>query len=806
MGLLSMISFRTRKARPVGDSLEKAADDGKSLRRRNLALKVGIFLALLILSMLVFPRSDVYRYNVAVGDAWTLETVVAPFDFSIFKDPDKLAAERAQVKFETPVVFREVSGARSLVDANRDTVRQQLNRVLTAFEGYRSNQTRGRFEEASSDSARYYGLRRTARLRLTPDQWEVIVNDYASRVPGLTSATRRPTSGVRLDEDVLQAAWEVNRQMLALVGILDVPLDSVFSDEIIVRDERGRTEREISRTSVYGVNEAHAEARREFERRFLGDTQRTLLANAFFRAIFQHSLEYLRSVSLQRLQEAQNKIALNEGLVEKGTVIIRRGDIVTANTQRILQSFERAAAVRSGDQLRWQLASGQLILLFAAYLFFFLYLFLLRRPLFENNTMILLIAILFAALLGLFGVALRVPFAGMYVVPVAIVSVLLTVMFDSRVALFGTLTVALVGGILMRFDFEFFFATVFAGSLGVHSVRDIKNRGQFFMSAGVVFVGYVSILVGALLFQGKTFDHFLSDTIEVAINSFLIVMAYPLLWVFERSFSITTDLTYLELSDTNRPLLKEFSVKAPGSFNHSLQVANLAEAAADAIGANALMTRVGALYHDIGKMFKPEYFVENQRAGENPHDHLKPRMSALIIASHVKEGLEIGREYNLPREVLDFIPMHHGTSLIEFFYRRALEEGQGASEIRESEFRYPGPRPVSKETGILMLADSVEAASRSLDNPSHKRLESLIESLFAARVQDRQLDETDLTFAELNRIKATFLSMLLGMYHIRVKYPEQRSVGGDTVQEQRSTGDAEPDESTASTPRVQPAR
>jgi putative nucleotidyltransferase with HDIG domain len=300
----------------------------------------------------------------------------------------------------------------------------------------------------------------------------------------------------------------------------------------------------------------------------------------------------------------------------------------------------------------------------------------------------------------------------------------------------------------------------------------------------------MSVLVGALLFQGKTLDHFATDTIEVAINSFLLVLAYPLLWVFERSFSITTDLTYLELSDTNRPLLKEFSVKAPGSFNHSLQVANLAEAAADAVGANALMTRVGALYHDIGKMFKPEYFVENQRPGENPHDNLKPRMSALIIASHVKEGVEIGREHNLPREVLDFIPMHHGTALIEFFFRRAVEEGRASgAEIREAEFRYPGPRPVSKETGILMLADSVEAASRTLDNPSHKRLESLIETLFSTRIQDRQLDDTNLTFAELKTIKATFLSMLLGMYHIRVKYPEQRGAEGEIAADHQLAGE-----------------
>ncbi len=215
------------------------------------------------------------------------------------------------------------------------------------------------------------------------------------------------------------------------------------------------------------------------------------------------------------------------------------------------------------------------------------------------------------------------------------------------------------------------------------------------------------------------------------------------------------------------------SLRAPGTFNHSLQVANLAEVAAASIGANALMTRVGALYHDIGKMLKPEYFVENQRPGLNPHDQLKPRMSALIIASHVKEGLEMGRQHKIPRLVLDFIPMHHGTTRIEFFYRKALDEqAEESSPILESEFRYPGPRPNTKETGILMLADGVEAASRSLSDPTHKRLESLIEMIFNQRIEDGQLDDTHLTFRDLKQIKETFLSLLLGIYHIRVKYPE----------------------------------
>jgi hypothetical protein len=318
--------------------------------------------------------------------------------------------------------------------------------------------------------------------------------------------------------------------------------------------------------------------------------------------------------------------------------------------------------------------------------------------------------------------------------------------------------------------------------LGVFSVRDIKDRGQFFVSALIIFVGYAVVLTGGWMYLGTPVDRFGWDVVFAAIGASFVIASQILLWIFERSFGVTTDLTLLELSDTNRPLLKELSLRAPGTFNHSLQVANLAEAAADRIGAHTLLTRVGALYHDIGKMLKPEYYVENQRAGANPHDKLKPRMSALIIASHVKEGLEMGKEYGLPGRVLHFIPTHHGTSRIEYFYRRARERAEDESNVLESEFRYPGPRPDSKETGILMLADSVEAASRSLDDPTHSRIKSLIDLIFRQHIDDGQLDDTSLTFRDLRQIRETFLSMLMGIHHVRVKYPGQEDEESDTAE------------------------
>jgi len=461
-----------------------------------------------------------------------------------------------------------------------------------------------------------------------------------------------------------------------------------------------------------------------------------------------------------------------QNVVRQNEVIVRKGDRITPEIQRKLISLEREQNQRSGVSWWGRKFLGQLILILATYLIFFLYLYILRRPIFDDNRLVFLIAILFLGILGFYGVAMRAALFDMYVVPVVAVAIMLTVIFDSRVAMFGTMTLALIGAHLLSDDFSFFFATLFAGTLGTFSVRDIRNRSQFFLSAGLVFLGYVSVFAAGYLLQYMSIGRLTDQLMFAGINAVLLLLAYPMLWVFERVFDLTTDLTLLELSDTNRPLLKELSLKAPGTFNHVLQVANLAEAAATAIGANALLTRVGALYHDVGKMSKPEYFVENQRGTSNPHDQLKPRMSALIISNHVKEGLEIAKDYRIPQRVMDFIPMHHGTSRIEYFYHKALErQKREGTTLHESEFRYPGPKPNTAETSILMLADGVEAAARAQDNPNHKRLENLIDTIVAARMEDGQLDECSLTFSDLNKVKETFLNVLMGIYHIRVKYP-----------------------------------
>lgn len=778
MDVLEKLGLSQKRVRPVGQQLEHGRPGEEPSRNRHWLVKAGLFVALLVITVLAFPREDIYEYTIQVGETWRQQTLVAPFNYPIYKDPATLEEERRRVREETPPFFRAVPDALSQIEANRDTVAAQLGAIFDAYTSYLRAAAEQNSAGANRDSLRYLDLRRDARVKLTAEQWDFLARAYAARQPGVSIAAPPGTrAGTRPDEQVLQSTWELSAQLLTL-GVMNVPRTEVSTDEIVVRNEEERVDRTKLKDNIYGLNEAYRYARENyFPSQFSARPEWASIADAFFRATFEPSLEYMRSETVENWRRKEARISPTRGVVQEGEIVAKKGDQITEEKKRRLTSLERALNEQRGRSILWKQILAELILGLSTFLVFFLYLFFLRPDLFYDNRAIMLIALLFAGIIGLFAIVVRMPSVGLYVVPVAIASVHLTIMFDSRVGIFGTLTLALVGGQLLGFDLEYTLATLFAGMLGVFSVRDIKNRGQYFLSAGLVLVGYLVVLVGAWLFFGTPLDRLTADGWLVAVNSIFVIMAYPLLWVFERAFDITTDLTLLELSDTNRKLLKELSLRAPGSFNHSLQVANLAEAAADSIGANALLTRVGALYHDVGKMLKPEYFVENQRTGDNPHDRLKPRMSALIIASHVKEGLELARQHNLPQRVLKFIPMHHGTTRIEYFYRKALEHKAEADEkdpyVLESEFRYPGPRPDSRETAILMLADGVEAASRSLQEPTHKRLESLIDAIFQARIDDGQLDDTDLTFRDLNTVKDTFLSMLMGIYHVRVRYPGQ---------------------------------
>lgn len=765
----------------MGSSLEVGDIDAKKRRRKNYWIKGLIISTVVIAALWVFPRNERYQNTIGVGETWQQENLRAPFQFAIRKAESELEAEKAAVRAETPPIFYEYPQAVDDLDAKSDSILARMSHVFDTYTNYQLNLLRGRLDQALADSIAYIAAKDSLSYRFSDAVWQTLLQSHANSVPGLIATSRSREVGNRLDAEILA---EAKRQSLLMLesGVMDLDRNTILSNQLTKRTRT--SESVVPVAAVFDLSEARDIGLSALSRKWPNNPTNLAIATAFYHDMVIASLRYDRTESEARWMEKEALISPNIGLVRENELIVRQGDLVTEEIEQKLVSLDLELTERSGGKIVWKTVLGHFILTFATFLIFFLYLFLLRRPIFDDNKMVFLIVLLFLGVIAVYGIALRAALLDMYVVPVAIVAILLTVIFDSRVALFGALTMALLGSHFLNYNFAFTFSTMFASTLGIFSVRDIRNRGQFFISASIVFIGYLTVISANYLLQNTPIDRLTDEVMFVAINSILMLLAYPALWIFERAFGVTTDLTLLELSDTNRPLLKELSLKAPGTFNHVLQVANLAEAAAAAIGANALLTRVGALYHDVGKMVKPEYFVENQRGGFNPHDDLKPRMSALIIASHVKEGIDLAKRFRLPKEVQDFIPMHHGTTRIEYFYHRAkAQRKEGDSDILESEFRYPGPKPASKETSILMLADSVEAASRSMVNPSHKRLQALIDSIVDARREDGQLDHTDLTFSDINQIKESLLNILMGVYHVRVKYPGEDRVEGEKPKE-----------------------
>ncbi|MEM1042882.1 MAG: HDIG domain-containing metalloprotein [Bacteroidota bacterium] len=785
MGILERLGLgRKTGRRPsrVGLQLSTAKPKpGRRMTRNEVLVRVGIFGTLLLLTTLAFPNLEPYEQGTQVqpGDVWQRQEVIAPFRFPVYKSEAQLRAERDSVRYEEPPLFVRVPDAAQQTEAAVDSLDRRFESFLQAYVNWQQNRSRGQAEAAQRDSVQYGERLVTFQRWLSRAQVDLLVASYAARA-GLATTSRANTSGPALHDLLTRAVGTVSSRLLPF-GMLDVPKDSVLTSQIALVDAEERTETLIPKEDVYGLNEGLTLIRNELRIRFPNRPDAVEIGMAFVGQTLQTSLQYMREESEARWQEAAEDVSQVTGVVEEGQSVVRRGDRVTEEVQRQLYSLARIRADQQGNVGPLQVLLGETLLSLAAFLIFFLYLFLMRRRVFYEARYLLLIGLVFAAIIGFFGVAVRLPEVADLAVPVGLASILLTVIFDSRVGMFATITLACIGGLIFGYNFEFTFATIFAGMLAVFSVRDVKNRSQIILTAALVFGAYALILGGYFLLRAGEVERLLSELSFIGINSILLLLAYPLLWIFERTFGVTTDLTLLELSDTNRPLLKELSLRAPGTFNHVLQVANLAEAAADAVGANVLQARVGALYHDVGKMIKPEYYIENQQGGENPHDRVTPYMSALVIASHVKDGLDLAQQENLPEVVRNFIPTHHGTTMMEFFYRKAEElRGPEDPPVDEMEFRYPGPRPQTNEHGIVMLADSVEAASRSLDKPTPKRLEGLVDDIFRARIEDGQLDGCALTFADLNRIKEAFLSILNGIYHLRVKYPDQdKTIGAE---------------------------
>jgi putative nucleotidyltransferase with HDIG domain len=496
----------------------------------------------------------------------------------------------------------------------------------------------------------------------------------------------------------------------------------------------------------------------------------SLFQELFF-DIVKPNVTYDSELSRKELEDELSKISTTRGTVDEGKLIIAKGEVVEAENLTILNSlkaeFESELWTANNQYL---ILFGYTILVALVLMMLFLFLKKYRPAIYRNNVKVTFI--FFNILLMVFLTTLVIKYneAYVFVVPLCILPLILKTFFDARLGLFVHVLTVLILGFVVPNSFEYIFLQIIAGIVTILTVSELYKRANLFISVGQITLIYiVGYFAFHIIHEGNldnihwfTFGFFL-------LNGMITLFAQPLIYIYEKIFGMVSDVSLLELSDTNSRLLKELSNKAPGTFHHSLQVANLAEAAANAIGANAMLVRVGALYHDIGKMNNPTFFTENQVTNVNPHDDLDPKDSARIIIDHVIEGIEMAQKNNLPDRVIDFIRTHHGTTRVYYFYKKELETNP---DVEEDDFRYPGPIPFSKETAILMMADSVEAASKSLVNPSYPVIEEFVEKIVAGQMKGNQFLNANITFKEIEVVKKVLKHKLTNIYHLRIEYPE----------------------------------
>jgi hypothetical protein len=477
-------------------------------------------------------------------------------------------------------------------------------------------------------------------------------------------------------------------------------------------------------------------------------------------------------VLTDKLEEnALNSLSITRGMVQKGELIVAKGTMVNSVIYQKLESlrtaYEEDAKVVGNRNL---ILFGQFLLVGLIIALLMVFLFLFRKDIYADNRQLALILLVITGMLVGLSWAIRINIPSVYYIPFCIVPIIIRILFDTRLALNIHLLVVLIAGFFVPNSFEFAFLQISAGMVAIYSIKNFIKREQFLISALLILLNYFIAFLGiSLIRDGSLTDIEWQNFVPFIFSVLFSLLAYPLIYAFEKMFGITSDVTLMELTNTNSKLLRDLALKAPGTFHHSLQVANLAEAAIFKIGGNSLLVRAGALYHDIGKTVNTQYFIENQNRGSNPHDTISYEQSAQIIIQHVHKGVEIAKKNNIPEMIIDFIRTHHGNTRVDYFYQSFLKNFP-EKFVDENIFRYPGPIPFSKETAVLMLADSVEAASRSLKDPDAISISDLVERIIDYKLDQDQLTNSNITLKDIETIKLIFKTMLMGIYHVRIDY------------------------------------
>lgn len=582
--------------------------------------------------------------------------------------------------------------------------------------------------------------------------------DYQNGIPGL------PHNYVRLIADRLHRLYQA--------GIMDTPeYNEAYRDSTSqVRLVSGNSAQSISLGCVYSTLSA-------YEQLFIDEQiamQRPILQRCNLNNYIEPNLIYDKGKSETERNDLLSSIPPASGMVMSGQKVIDRGDIVDEYTYRVLSSFEREIKRRSATQTQiTNTIIGQVIFVTLMVFLFTMYLGLFRRDYFNKPRSIAMLYTLMTLFPVVVSLMMRHNFLSVYMLPFAMVPIFVRVFMDSRTAFVCHVTMILICTTAVRYQYEFIIIQLVAGLIAIYSLRELTRRAQVFKTAILVGIGSTFVYLALQLMQDNDFSSMDHDMYyHFVVNAVLLLIAYPMMYIIEKMFGFVSSVTLFELSNTNRGLLRDLSEIAPGTFQHSITVGNLAAEIANKIGANALLVRTGALYHDIGKMKNPVFFTENQ-AGVNPHDTLTYQESARIIISHVTEGVKLAERENLPTIIRDFIVTHHGTGITKFFYIKYKNE-HSEEEVDPAPFTYPGPNPFTREQAILMIADGVEAASRSLPEYTEESISTLVNRMIDQDVTDGYFKECPITFRDLAIAKLVLIERLKAIYHTRISYPEMK--------------------------------
>jgi len=694
---------------------------------------IALFVISCTIVIYLFPGEGKFRYEFQKGQPWMHEDLIAPFDFAIYKMDDEIALEKKEILQTFAPYYNK----------DENVAEQQIK----GFE----NDYKLKFKEWKSayDSLKHLRLNRNA----------VVYN-----------------------VDSVNFYFNVALQLLKKIyqhGVVEFDEGVGYENQTpeIIRIVSNKVAEEFEYSSIFTLKSAY--------------TYIVQSLNAYnYKTGINQNLEFIKSFQLNNYispnlfydettsekikKELVDQISLTRGMVQEGERIISKGEMIDLDKYRILESLKKeylsSLDVTANRSL---LFAGRFILVVFAFVIIYLFLLRFREYILKSRKKVFFVLMLMVISIFIAKIVYQINVLSIYVVPFAILPILINTFFDSRLALFAYFVTILLAAFYAPNSFEFVFIHFMAGLVAILALKKIQKRGQFFSATGLTVLSYFLLYFGVSINQEGNIANI--DWINFAWfagNGVLLLLSFPLVYVIEKTFKFISDLSLMELSDTNQKLLRELAEKAPGTFQHSMQVANLAEEVIRTIGGNTLLVRTGALYHDIGKLSNPQYFTENQISGMNPHSQLSYEESAAIIISHVTIGHEMAKKAKLPAPIIDFILTHHGTTKPEYFYRLYKKEHPDDEEAAKK-FTYPGPRPFSKETAVLMMSDSIEAASRSLKQYSKEAINDLVEGIINHQIDEKQFDNAPVTYHDINEAKRILKSKLHNIYHARIEYPKE---------------------------------